>query len=117
MDPVDVKDGFYLTQQEGIAVGQGIENLKADLAKLTKERDAYKTAYEDQVDITSEYSKLLKDMYLSYEMRVNVTKDIIDLYERKDILRKEQLNDMNKELIKHKTLNIGLIIALLATLL
>lgn len=116
MEHTVVGEGFYLTKDEATDVAQGIENLRAELITLEKQRDAYKEAYESQQDITSDYSKLLDDMYNKYEMQVNIVKELISLYEQKDVLRQKQLIEAKKELITHKSLNIVFVITILLML-
>ncbi len=108
-----VGEGFYLNKQEATDVAQGIENLRAELLSLEKQRDAYKEAYESQKDITSEYSKLLKDMYEKYDLQSQIVKDLISLYEKKDEVRQKQLLEARKEVLTHKSLNIVFIITIL----
>lgn len=114
--PVHVGEGYYLSGKDGIALAQGIEELKAEKEKLMLERDAYKEAYESQVDMTSKYSQLLKDAWDTYDRRVKATDDLISLYEEKDQIRKKQILEAQKETTKHKTLNVILSIALIAVI-
>lgn len=111
-----VGEGFYLNKQEATDVAQGIENLRAELIATEKQRDAYKEAYESQKDITSEYSKLLKDMYEKYDHQTRIVKDLIMLYEKKDEVRQKQILEARKEALTHKSLNIVFIITILLML-
>jgi hypothetical protein len=114
--PIEVGEGYYLSGKDGVALAQGIEELKAEKEKLMLERDAYKEAYEAQLDVTDRYAKLLKDAWETYDRRVKATDDLISLYEEKDQIRKKQILEIQKETNKHKTLNVILSIALIVVI-
>lgn len=116
-DVIVVEGGYYFTEQEGKLVAQGIRDVEAELERLIMERDAYKDAYEAQVDVTSQYARLLKDAWDTYDRRVKATQELIELYEEKDKVRQAQIIDAKSEVRKHQLLNIILSVALAVVLL
>ena len=116
-DVMVVQGGYYFTDQEGKLVAQGIQDVNAELERLKMERDAYKEAYESQVDMTSQYAKLLKDAWYTYDRRVKATEELIQLYEEKDKVRQAQIIDAKADVRKHQFLNILLSIGLVVVLL
>lgn len=111
-----VKDGFYLTQQEGVELATGIRKLQADLEIYKEKAEAYKIAYEKQVDVTSEYAKLLEDMYLKYDARVKETEKLIAAYDEKDDIRQKQIRETKNETNTYKLATGVLLIGLLISL-
>lgn len=108
-----VESGFYLSDVEGKDVAEGIEILKAELAKAEADKLAYKEAYEKEKETNNKLAEIYKELYLKYEKKTEKLQEYIAVIEERMYLVEKEKIELQGEVRLYQITSILLGISLL----